>query len=68
VAVSMAAPGQRRAERFTRQQWATIVIIGSVHFGSAICISLQAPFYPKEVSNIFILILLSIKKANFFGI
>ncbi|XP_065334517.1 MFS-type transporter SLC18B1-like [Cloeon dipterum] len=39
------------APRFTRQQWATIFIIGSVHFGSSICISLQAPFYPQEAES-----------------
>jgi len=48
----MAHSGQQRSEKFTRQQWATIGIIGSVHFASAICISLQAPFYPQEVSYI----------------
>ncbi|XP_059490056.1 MFS-type transporter SLC18B1-like [Neocloeon triangulifer] len=45
------AVDHRTRTKFTRQQWATIVIIGSVHFGSAICISLQAPFYPQEAES-----------------
>ncbi|XP_063225439.1 MFS-type transporter SLC18B1-like isoform X2 [Bacillus rossius redtenbacheri] len=37
--------------KFSRQQWLTLVGIGSVYFTSAICISLQAPFYPKEAES-----------------
>jgi len=36
------------APRLTKRQWLTMLAIGSVHFSSAICISLQAPFYPQE--------------------
>ncbi|XP_054273005.1 MFS-type transporter SLC18B1-like isoform X2 [Macrosteles quadrilineatus] len=36
------------APKLTKRQWMTMVAIGSVHFSSAICISLQAPFYPQE--------------------
>lgn len=42
-------PGDEMAPaKFTRKQWVTLFAIGSVHFSSAICISLQAPFYPQE--------------------
>ncbi|XP_046668972.1 MFS-type transporter SLC18B1-like [Homalodisca vitripennis] len=34
--------------KLTKRQWLTMAAIGSVHFSSAICISLQAPFYPYE--------------------
>ncbi|KAA0203699.1 hypothetical protein HAZT_HAZT007212 [Hyalella azteca] len=34
--------------RYTNRQIATLLIIGLVDFCSAICISLQAPFYPAE--------------------
>ncbi|KAF4522396.1 hypothetical protein B566_EDAN012979 [Ephemera danica] len=37
--------------RFTRQQWFTIAVIGSVHFFTGICISIQAPFYPREAES-----------------
>ncbi|XP_063235319.1 MFS-type transporter SLC18B1-like [Bacillus rossius redtenbacheri] len=32
----------------TGQQWVTLFCIGSVHFCAAICVSIQAPFYPQE--------------------
>lgn len=38
----------RTGESFTTKQWLTLIAIGSVHFSSSICISLQAPFYPAE--------------------
>jgi hypothetical protein len=44
-------PSSMSAKRFTREQWIVLCVIGSVHFGCAICISLQAPFYPAEVSG-----------------
>ncbi|KAI5716047.1 hypothetical protein M8J77_026534 [Diaphorina citri] len=37
-----------RDDSFTTRQWLTLIAIGSVHFSSSICISLQAPFYPAE--------------------
>lgn len=33
---------------FTRRQWMTLLIIGLADFCNAICVSLQAPFFPKE--------------------
>ncbi|KAJ4447888.1 hypothetical protein ANN_09897 [Periplaneta americana] len=36
---------------FNREQWTILGVIGSVHFGCAICISLQAPFYPAEAEH-----------------
>lgn len=39
----------KKPKGLTRQQWFTLFVIGSVHFASAICVSLQAPFYPQEV-------------------
>uniref|UniRef100_A0A8D8VZN9 MFS-type transporter SLC18B1 n=1 Tax=Cacopsylla melanoneura TaxID=428564 RepID=A0A8D8VZN9_9HEMI len=38
-------------ESFTTRQWLTLIAIGSVHFSSSICISLQAPFYPAEAEK-----------------
>uniref|UniRef100_A0A0A9XGD4 Major facilitator superfamily (MFS) profile domain-containing protein n=1 Tax=Lygus hesperus TaxID=30085 RepID=A0A0A9XGD4_LYGHE len=32
-------------------EWVTLCAIGSVHLFSAMCISLQAPFYPKEAES-----------------
>lgn len=37
---------------FTRRQWLTLIIIGLADFCNAVCVSLQAPFFPQEV-NIF---------------
>uniref|UniRef100_A0A1B6CFK8 Major facilitator superfamily (MFS) profile domain-containing protein n=1 Tax=Clastoptera arizonana TaxID=38151 RepID=A0A1B6CFK8_9HEMI len=34
--------------KFTQEQWLTLLAIGGVHFSGAICVSLQAPFYPQE--------------------
>ncbi|KDR14079.1 MFS-type transporter SLC18B1-like [Zootermopsis nevadensis] len=42
---------KRTTGRFTRDQWVVLSVIGSVHFGCAICISLQAPFYPAEAER-----------------
>lgn len=36
--------------KFTKRQWLTLIIIGLADFGNAICVSLQAPFFPQEVS------------------
>ncbi|CAG9864362.1 unnamed protein product [Phyllotreta striolata] len=33
--------------RFTRRQWLTLIVIGVADFCNAICVSLQAPFYPQ---------------------
>ncbi|XP_075235922.1 MFS-type transporter SLC18B1-like isoform X2 [Lycorma delicatula] len=43
--------GDDMAPKFTKRQWLTLFAIGSVHFSSAICISLQAPFYPQEAES-----------------
>lgn len=41
---------------FTRRQWLTLIIIGLADFCNAVCVSLQAPFFPKEV-NMFLKII-----------
>lgn len=35
--------------KFNRRQWSTLAIIGLADFANAICVSLQAPFFPQEV-------------------
>lgn len=35
---------------FSKRQWSTLIIIGLADFANAICVSLQAPFFPQEVS------------------
>ena len=37
--------------RFSRRQWITVAVFALVDFCSAVCVSLQAPFYPQEASN-----------------
>nr|CAD7448874.1 unnamed protein product [Timema bartmani] len=39
------------ANKLTRSQWVNLFCIGSVHFACAICVSIQAPFYPKEAES-----------------
>lgn len=39
---------------FTRRQWSTLTIIGLADFANAICVSLQAPFFPQEVIETFL--------------
>lgn len=34
---------------FTKRQWLTLAVIGLADFCNAICVSLQAPFFPQEV-------------------
>ncbi|GLV39174.1 Vesicular monoamine transporter [Carabus blaptoides fortunei] len=34
--------------QFTKRQWLTLVVISIADFCNAICVSLQAPFYPHE--------------------
>ncbi|XP_050309517.1 MFS-type transporter SLC18B1-like [Anthonomus grandis grandis] len=36
---------------FTRRQWLTLIAIGIADFCNAICVSLQAPFYPAEAER-----------------
>ncbi|KAK9718520.1 Major Facilitator Superfamily [Popillia japonica] len=36
---------------FTRRQWLTLVVISIADFCNAICVSLQAPFYPQEAER-----------------
>ncbi|GJQ84892.1 hypothetical protein Trydic_g507 [Trypoxylus dichotomus] len=36
---------------FTRRQWLTLVVIGIADFFNALCVSLQAPFYPQEAER-----------------
>lgn len=35
--------------KFTKRQWLTLIVISIADFANAICVSLQAPFYPQEV-------------------
>lgn len=35
--------------QFTKRQWLTLAVISVADFCNAICVSLQAPFYPHEV-------------------
>uniref|UniRef100_A0A0A9Z5S3 Major facilitator superfamily (MFS) profile domain-containing protein n=1 Tax=Lygus hesperus TaxID=30085 RepID=A0A0A9Z5S3_LYGHE len=42
---------EKKTKKLTKKQWLTLCAIGSVHFSGAICISLQAPFYPKEAES-----------------
>ena len=35
--------------KFTKRQWVTLIVICIADFANAICVSLQAPFYPLEV-------------------
>ncbi|KAJ8673676.1 hypothetical protein QAD02_004938 [Eretmocerus hayati] len=36
--------------QFTKRQWLTLIVISIADFANAICVSLQAPFYPKEAA------------------
>ncbi|XP_049949400.1 MFS-type transporter SLC18B1-like [Schistocerca serialis cubense] len=36
---------------FSRRQWLTLIVIGIADFCNAICVSLQAPFYPHEAEK-----------------
>ncbi|CAK9807234.1 MFS-type transporter SLC18B1 [Anthophora plagiata] len=36
--------------KFTKRQWLTLVVISLADFANAICVSLQAPFYPQEAA------------------
>ena len=36
---------------FTKRQWVTLFVFAVADFCSAICVSLQAPFYPKEAQD-----------------
>ncbi|XP_017780965.1 PREDICTED: MFS-type transporter SLC18B1-like [Nicrophorus vespilloides] len=37
--------------QFTKRQWLTLIVIGIADFCNAICVSLQAPFYPQEAER-----------------
>ncbi|XP_026466726.1 MFS-type transporter SLC18B1-like [Ctenocephalides felis] len=39
------------ALNFSRRQWLTLIVIGIADFCNAICVSLQAPFYPQEAEK-----------------
>lgn len=39
---------------FTKRQWSTLIIIGLADFANAICVSLQAPFFPQEVTKTYL--------------
>ncbi|XP_076238345.1 MFS-type transporter SLC18B1 [Calliopsis andreniformis] len=36
---------------FTKRQWMTLIVISIADFANAICVSLQAPFYPHEAEK-----------------
>uniref|UniRef100_U5EXX6 Putative mfs-type transporter n=1 Tax=Corethrella appendiculata TaxID=1370023 RepID=U5EXX6_9DIPT len=36
---------------FTKRQWLTLIVMGLADFCNAICVSLQAPFFPKEAEK-----------------
>ncbi|XP_071440009.1 MFS-type transporter SLC18B1-like [Hetaerina americana] len=49
---SESLPGLKGAKKkFTRQEWLTLYVLGSVNLASTICISVQAPFYPAEAEK-----------------
>lgn len=37
--------------QFTKRQWCTLIVISIADFCNAICVSLQAPFYPQEAER-----------------
>lgn len=37
--------------KYTRQQWLTLIVFGIADFCSAVCVSLQAPFYPMMAES-----------------
>ncbi|XP_050723177.1 MFS-type transporter SLC18B1-like [Eriocheir sinensis] len=39
------------AGRYTRQQWLTLIVFAIADFCSAVCVSLQAPFYPMMAES-----------------
>ncbi|XP_046392881.1 MFS-type transporter SLC18B1-like [Ischnura elegans] len=38
-------------KKFTRREWLTLYMLGSVNLATSICISVQAPFYPAEAEE-----------------
>lgn len=48
---------QPKSAKLSRRQWLTVLVFGVANLTSAVCISLQAPFYPLEVSIYFIIII-----------
>ncbi|XP_046393068.1 MFS-type transporter SLC18B1-like [Ischnura elegans] len=47
---SHATPATKQSG-FSRRQWIFACVFGTLHFASAACISLQAPFYPEEAES-----------------
>lgn len=37
--------------KFTKRQWLTLIVISIADFANAVCVSLQAPFYPQEAEK-----------------
>lgn len=37
--------------QFTKRQWLTLIVISIADFANAVCVSLQAPFYPQEAEK-----------------
>jgi len=42
-----------RLSNFSKRQWLTLIVFSIADFCNAICVSLQAPFYPQEVRTAF---------------
>ena len=40
-----------RFSSFTKRQWLTVAVFAVADFCSAVCVSLQAPFYPQEAES-----------------
>ena len=38
-------------KKFNKRQWLTVIVFSIVQFCQAICVSLQAPFYPAEAER-----------------
>lgn len=39
------------ALNFTKRQWLTLIVMALADFCNAICVSLQAPFFPQEAEK-----------------
>ncbi|XP_076326306.1 MFS-type transporter SLC18B1-like isoform X2 [Tachypleus tridentatus] len=48
VLISMKGGIEAPGPRTTRRQWLVLITIAFINFGVASCVSLQAPFFPKE--------------------
>ena len=51
--------------QLSRRQWATAAVIAFADFCSAVCVSLQAPFYPAEVIHSYSFLFTLIRLSHF---